>query len=118
MLRRAEQSAGRARRGVQQAGVRQREAAAGVSDRLRDAITEIRHLGGDELGALRSEVEKLSRRVDALERDLRSDAAGAKPRRKSATASRARPSKATARSGARATKRSSKSRSSSKPRKG
>jgi polyhydroxyalkanoate synthesis regulator phasin len=69
VLRRAEEGAARAGRGVRQAGVRQREAAVGVGDRLRDAITEIRSIGGDEIGRLRSEVEELKRRVDELERE-------------------------------------------------
>jgi polyhydroxyalkanoate synthesis regulator phasin len=69
VLRRAEEGATRAGRGVRQAGVKQREAAAGVGDRLRDAITEIRSIGGDEIGRLRSEVEDLKRRVDELERE-------------------------------------------------
>ena len=70
VLRRAEESAARAGRGVRQAGVKQREAAAGVGDRLRDAIAEIRSIGGDEIGQLRSEVEALRRRVAKLEREL------------------------------------------------
>jgi polyhydroxyalkanoate synthesis regulator phasin len=70
VLRRAEEGAVRAGRGVRKAGVRQREAAAGVGDRLRDAITEIRSIGGDEISQLRSEVEQLRRRVDDLERQL------------------------------------------------
>jgi polyhydroxyalkanoate synthesis regulator phasin len=70
VLRRAEESAVRAGRGVRQAGVKQREAAAGVGDRLRDAIAEIRSIGGDEIGQLRSEVETLRRRLTKLEREL------------------------------------------------
>jgi polyhydroxyalkanoate synthesis regulator phasin len=84
VLRRAEESAARAGRGVRQAGQRQREAAAGaaagVGDRLRDAIAEIRSIGGDELSQLRAEVETLRRRVDELERRL--GASGAEARRK------------------------------------
>jgi polyhydroxyalkanoate synthesis regulator phasin len=70
VLRRAESGAVRAGRGVRQAGVKQREAAAGVGDRLRDAIAEIRSIGGDEIGQLRSEVDALRRRVDELEQKL------------------------------------------------
>jgi polyhydroxyalkanoate synthesis regulator phasin len=70
VLRRAEDSAARAGRGVRKAGVRQREAAAGVGDRLRDAIAEIRSIGGDEIGQLRAEVERLKLRVDELEQKL------------------------------------------------
>jgi polyhydroxyalkanoate synthesis regulator phasin len=70
VLRRAEKGAVRAGRGVRKAGERQREAAAGVGDRLRDAIAEIRSIGGDEIGQLRSEVEQLKRRVDELEQKL------------------------------------------------
>ena len=70
VLRRAEESAARAGRGVRKAGVRQREAAAGVGDRLRDAIAEIRSIGGDEIGQLRSEVEQLRLRIDELEQKL------------------------------------------------
>jgi polyhydroxyalkanoate synthesis regulator phasin len=71
VLRRAEESAARAGRGVRKAGERPRDAAAGVGDRLRDAIAEIRSIGGDEIGQLRSEVEQLKLRVDELERELR-----------------------------------------------
>jgi polyhydroxyalkanoate synthesis regulator phasin len=71
VLRRAEESAARAGRGVRKAGERQREAAVGVGDRLRDAIAEIRSIGGDEIGQLRSEVEQLKLRVEELERELR-----------------------------------------------
>jgi polyhydroxyalkanoate synthesis regulator phasin len=70
VLRRAEESAARAGRGVRKAGVRQREAAAGVGDRLRDAIAEIRSIGGDEISQLRAEVERLKLRVDELEQKL------------------------------------------------
>jgi polyhydroxyalkanoate synthesis regulator phasin len=112
VLRRAEEGAGRARRGVQQAGARQREAAAGVGDRLRDAITEIRNIGGDELSELRAELQRLSRRVDVLERDAGKGTRAAKPRRKTAANPRAGASKPAARSRARTTKRSP------KPRKG
>jgi polyhydroxyalkanoate synthesis regulator phasin len=70
VLRRAESSAARAGRGVRKAGERQRDAAVGVGDRLRDAIAEIRSIGGDEIANLRSEIENLRRRIDALEREL------------------------------------------------
>jgi polyhydroxyalkanoate synthesis regulator phasin len=82
VLHRAGEGAARAGRGVRQAGVRQREAAVGVGDRLRDAITEIRSIGGDEIGRLRSEVESLKTRVDALERELRGHEAKPHPTQK------------------------------------
>jgi polyhydroxyalkanoate synthesis regulator phasin len=68
VLRRAESGAVRAGREVRRAGERQREAAVGVGDRLRDAIAEIRSIGGDEIGQLRSDIEALERRVDELEK--------------------------------------------------
>jgi polyhydroxyalkanoate synthesis regulator phasin len=78
VLQRAEESAARAGRGVRHAGQRQRDAAAGaaagVGDRLRDAIAEIRSLGSDEMSRLRTEVDTLRRRVDELERRLGQEA--------------------------------------------
>ena len=70
MLRRAEDSAARAGRGVREAGQRPRSAAVGVSDRVREAITELRRLSGEDTGQLRSDLERLRRRVDELERTV------------------------------------------------
>ena len=70
MLRRAEGSAARAGRGVRDAGQRPRSAAVGVSDRVREAITELRRLSGEDTGQLRSDLERLRQRVDELERSV------------------------------------------------
>jgi polyhydroxyalkanoate synthesis regulator phasin len=70
MLRRAEDSAARAGRGVRDAGQRPRSAAVGVSDRVREAITELRRLSGEDTGQLRSDLERLRQRVDELERSV------------------------------------------------
>ena len=53
-----------------------------MGDRLRDAIAEIRSIGGDEIGQLRSEIETLRRRVDELERELAGTQHGAALRRR------------------------------------
>jgi polyhydroxyalkanoate synthesis regulator phasin len=78
VVRRAEQSAARAGRGVRdsvgKASQRQAEAAAGVGDRLRDAIPDIRVVTRDDLRKLSLELERLGKRVDRLEKQL------AKPR--------------------------------------
>jgi polyhydroxyalkanoate synthesis regulator phasin len=85
MLRRAEDSAARAGRGVREAGQRPRSAAVGVSDRVREAITELRRLSGEDTGQLRSDLERLRQRVDELERSVetlsasRKQTAGKKP---------------------------------------
>jgi polyhydroxyalkanoate synthesis regulator phasin len=71
VVRRAEQSAVRAGRGVREARHRQAEAAAGVGDRLRDAIPDLRMATRDDLRKLRALVERLSKKVDALEREVR-----------------------------------------------
>jgi polyhydroxyalkanoate synthesis regulator phasin len=93
VVRRAEQSAARARRGVRdsvgKAGQRQAEAAAGVGDRLRDAIPDIRMATRDDLRKLTLELERLGKRVDRLEKQLakpRSSNQRAKPRSTSRTA--------------------------------
>jgi len=92
VVRRAEQSAARAGRGVREsvgkASQRQAEAAAGVGDRLREAIPDIRVATRDDLRKLTREVERLSKRVDRLEKQLakpRSDNRRAKPRSTSRT---------------------------------
>jgi polyhydroxyalkanoate synthesis regulator phasin len=92
VLRRAEEGAVRARRGVREAGHRQREAAVGVGDRLRDAIAELRGIGAEEVKDLRSEVEQLRRRVDELERKVRAGSTTNRP--KAATGTRAGAAKA------------------------
>jgi polyhydroxyalkanoate synthesis regulator phasin len=82
VVRRTEQSAARAGRGVREsvgkAGHRQAEAAAGVGDRLREAIPDIRVVTRDELGKLRTEIERLRKRVDSLEQQL----GGSRPARR------------------------------------
>ena len=68
VLRLAEQGASRAGRGVRGARQRPAEAAAGMGDRLRDAIGELRFATRDEVRTLRGELRRLERRVEALER--------------------------------------------------
>jgi polyhydroxyalkanoate synthesis regulator phasin len=89
VLRRAEHGAARAGKAVGEAGQRQREAAAGVGDRVRDAIADLRGPGSDDIEQLRSEVELLRLRVDQLERKL--SASGAR-----ATATKSRQAKTSA----------------------
>jgi polyhydroxyalkanoate synthesis regulator phasin len=99
VVRRAEQSAARAGRGVREsvgrAGQRQAEAAAGVGDRLRDAFPDIRVVTRDELRKLGLEIERLGKRVERLEKQLGKPAPGkrratkaARPRAKSSSTSR------------------------------
>ena len=91
VVRRAEQSATRAGRGVREsvgkASHRQAEAAAGVGDRLREAIPDIRVVTREELGKLRTDIDRLRKRVDSVEKQL----GGAGPaRRASRTTSRSK----------------------------
>jgi polyhydroxyalkanoate synthesis regulator phasin len=69
VVRRAEQSAARAGRGVREsverAGQRRAEAAAGVGDRLRDAIPRV--ATRDDVRKLQRAVERLEKRLDELE---------------------------------------------------
>ncbi len=94
VVRRAEQSAaraGRVRESVGRAGHRQAEAAAGVGDRLRDAIPDIRVVTRDDLNKLRRELERLGKRIDRLEGQLAKERPArkpARPRTKSVSASR------------------------------
>jgi polyhydroxyalkanoate synthesis regulator phasin len=67
VLRLAEEGASRAGRGMRGARQRPAEAAAGMGDRLREAIAELRFATRDEVRALRSEVRRLERRVTELE---------------------------------------------------
>jgi polyhydroxyalkanoate synthesis regulator phasin len=67
VLKGAEQRAARAGRGVRGVGQRQRDAAVGVGDRLRDVIADLRGASVIDLSELRVEVQKLRRRVDRLE---------------------------------------------------
>jgi polyhydroxyalkanoate synthesis regulator phasin len=94
VLRRAEGSAARAGRGVREAGQKPRDAAAGMGDRLREAIAELRGFGSDEIEELRSEVELLRLRVDQLERKLRARPAGADSKQSTKRGSRASAAKA------------------------
>ena len=74
VLRRAEQSAARAGRGVREAGSKQREAASGVGDRVREAIQELKTFGGgEEIRKLRADVAALRGRVERLERAATQD---------------------------------------------
>jgi polyhydroxyalkanoate synthesis regulator phasin len=84
VLRRAEGGAARAGRGVREAGQKPRDAASGVGDRLREAVAELRSFGTYESDQLRSELELLKLRVDALERRL-GGAAGPKGPRETTT---------------------------------
>jgi polyhydroxyalkanoate synthesis regulator phasin len=70
VLRRAEDRAGQARRGVRGAGQLPRDAAVEVGDRLRDAIADLRGPTNEDVEQLRSEIELLRLRVDQLERKL------------------------------------------------
>ena len=99
VVRRAEQSAARAGRGVREsvgkAGQRQAEAAAGVGDRLRDAIPDLRVVTRDDLNKLRLEIGRLRKRIESLEQQ----SSGARPanrkaRAKAGTASRSKSTRA------------------------
>ena len=101
VLRGAERGAVRAGRGVREAGHRQRDAAVGVGDRVREAIAELRGMTGDDLSELRIEIDRLRRRVDELERKLRASESNARPKsptgaqrstRRSATRRKGKPS--------------------------
>ena len=87
VLRRAEDSAARASRGVREAGSRQRAAAANVGDRvgdrLRDAIAEVTGVHADEVERLRSELASLRARVDELEGRLKAEPGAQSARKKS-----------------------------------
>jgi polyhydroxyalkanoate synthesis regulator phasin len=67
VVNRGQQTAARAGRGVREAGQRQAEAAAGVSDRLREALHDLRAMTTDEMKDLRSTIERLANRVESLE---------------------------------------------------
>ena len=71
VVRRVEQSAGRAGRGVREsvgrAGQRRAEAAAGVGDRLRVAIPDIRVATRDDVRKLQRAVDRLEKRLSELE---------------------------------------------------
>jgi polyhydroxyalkanoate synthesis regulator phasin len=103
VVRRAEQGAARAGRGVREAGQRQAEAAAGVGDRLRDAILDRRVATREDIRRLGGEIERLAARVDRLDREIRglrgskttsksrpASKRGPAPRRKTATKSKRR----------------------------
>ena len=73
VARRAEESARAVRgagRGVRGVGQKPREAAAGVGDRVREAIGELRFASADDVERLRSEIERLGERLDEVERRL------------------------------------------------
>jgi len=67
VVNRGQQTAARAGRGVREAGQRQAEAAAGMSDRLREALHDLRAMTTDEMKDLRSTIERLANRVESLE---------------------------------------------------
>lgn len=94
VVRRAEQRAARAGRGVKEsverAGHRQAEAAAGVGDRLRDAIPDIRVVTRDDLRKLRLELDRLGKRVERLERQLAKPRPTARPAKSGSSARTAR----------------------------
>jgi polyhydroxyalkanoate synthesis regulator phasin len=85
VLRGAEKRASRAGRGVREAGQRPRDAAAGVGDRLREVVSDLKLPGTEDVRELRAEVEALRRRIDKLERELRGG--GTSARRKSTAGS-------------------------------
>jgi polyhydroxyalkanoate synthesis regulator phasin len=70
VVRRAEQGATRAGRGVREAGHRQAEAAAGVGDRLREAIPDLWVATREDIRRLGAELDRLAARVDRLDREL------------------------------------------------
>jgi polyhydroxyalkanoate synthesis regulator phasin len=92
VVNRGQQTAARAGRGVRDAGQRQAEAAAGVSDRLREALHDLRVITTDEMKDLRSTIERLANQVESLESRV-SAATGL--RRPGSTASPASRKKAT-----------------------
>jgi polyhydroxyalkanoate synthesis regulator phasin len=67
VVNRAERTAARAGRGVRGAGQRPAEAAAGVSDRVREALHDLRQMTGDEMKELRGAIERLASQVESLE---------------------------------------------------
>ena len=87
VLRQAEAGAARAGRGVREAGHKPREAAAEMGDRVRGALHDFT---AGETEDLRSEVDRLAKRVDRLERELRERPGASKPggRRSATTAQR------------------------------
>ena len=90
VVRRAEQGAARAGRGVREsvgrAGQRQAEAAAGVGDILREAIPDLRVVTRDELRKLRRELDRLGKRVEKLEVELGKPAAARRGTKSKSTA--------------------------------
>jgi len=95
VVNRGQQTAARAGRGVRDARQRQAEAAAGVSDRLREALHDLRVITTDEMKDLRSTIERLANQVESLESRV-SAATGL--RRPGSSASPATRKKATKRS--------------------
>ncbi|MEX0992441.1 MAG: hypothetical protein WDZ37_00430 [Solirubrobacterales bacterium] len=87
VLRRAEQGAARATRGVREVTGKQREAASGAGGRLRTAVQDLRLATGDDVRELRAAVERLDRRVAKLEKKLgakTTSGKGSKPSAKAA----------------------------------
>ena len=84
VLRRAEQGAARATRGVRDVTDKQREAASGVGERLVAAIADLRLATGDDVRQLHAAIERLERRVAKLERVV-----GVKTAKKSSSTKRA-----------------------------
>ena len=86
VVRRAEQGAARAGRGVREARHRQAEAAAGVGDRLRDAIPDLRMATREDIKKLAAQVERLANRVAALDREVKQLRPARKPARRTSAA--------------------------------
>jgi polyhydroxyalkanoate synthesis regulator phasin len=61
--------------------VRRAEATAGVGDRLRDAIPDIRVVTRDDLGKLTRELERLGKRLDRIEEQLAKQSTASRPAR-------------------------------------
>jgi polyhydroxyalkanoate synthesis regulator phasin len=92
VLRRAEQGAARATRGVREVTDKQREAASGMGERLIAAIHDLRLATGDDVRQLRTTIERLDRRVAKLERRIEGRGATRKsPKPKSKPRSKAKP---------------------------
>ena len=87
VVNRAERTAARAGRGVREAGQRPAGAAAGVSDRVREALHDLRQMTGDEMKELRGAIERLASQVESLESRV---AAATRLRRPGAAKSAAR----------------------------
>jgi polyhydroxyalkanoate synthesis regulator phasin len=93
VLRRTEQGAQRATRGVRDVTDKQREAASGVGERLLTAIQDLRFATGDDVRDLHAAIARLERRVAKLEKPAPAKRAPAKPAKKKAGSSKTKRSK-------------------------